>query len=77
MLEKYVKYVSGDADGWQSAFDLALQYVESTESYRAGILRLADMLDQWNDANMGEITLEGLAPHLIAGFREAASTPAE
>lgn len=71
MLEKFVNYVASDAGSWQAAFDLAIQYVEYTDVYRAGVLRLAQMLDNWNEANMGEIALSGASQALIVEMRAA------
>ena len=65
MVEKYVNYVSSDAEAWQKAFDLMLRYEVDQEVYRAGVLRIAQMLDTWNAANMGEITVNESAQALI------------
>lgn len=65
MAEKYVDYVSSDAEGWQQAFDLMLRYEEDTEVYRAGVLRIARMLEEWNAANIGEIAVSESAWALI------------
>lgn len=65
MVEKYVNYVSSDAEAWQQAFDLMLRYEEDQEVYRAGVLRIAQLLDAWNAANIGEITVDDSARALI------------
>ena len=66
MVEKYVSYVSSDAEAWQQAFDLMLRYEEDQEVYRAGVLRVAQLLDAWNAENMGKITVSESAQALIA-----------
>lgn len=66
MLEKYVDYVSSDAGAWQKAFNLMNYYEEDQESFYAGVLRIAQMLDAWNAANMGTITVNEDARALIA-----------
>lgn len=65
MVEKYVNYVSSDAEAWQQAFDLMLRYEEDQEVYRAGVLRVAQLLDAWNAANIGKITISESAQALI------------
>ena len=65
MVEKYVNYISSDAEAWQKAFDLMLRYEEDQEVYRAGVLRIAQLLDAWNAENMGEIAVDESARALI------------
>ena len=65
MVEKYVNYVSSDAGAWQKAFDMMLRYEEDQEVFRAGVLRIAQLLDAWNAANMGEVTINENARALI------------
>lgn len=57
MIEKYVSYVSSDPVGWEQAFAMLEQYEQDTQLYRAGVLRTAQLLEEWNEANMGEISL--------------------
>ncbi len=72
MLEKYVDYTSSDANCWQSAFELAAQYYVPETAYQNGVLRLAKMLDDWNEENMGTIQLTGTAAALVEGVRAEA-----
>ncbi len=65
MVEKYVDYVSSDQAAWQEAFDLLLQYEEDSDIYRGGVRRIAQMLDEWNAGNMGEIVIDENARALI------------
>lgn len=65
MVEKYVDYVSSDAEAWQRAFDLMLRYEEDTDVYRTGVRRVAWMLNEWNAENMGQIVISDSALALI------------
>ena len=61
MLEKYVTFVASDESKWQESFDLLRQFDNGTEQYRDGVLRVIQILDDWNSENMGEITLDDSA----------------
>ncbi len=65
MVEKYVDYVSSDAAAWQRAFDLLLANEKYTDVYRAGVQRVAAMLERWNAENLGTVTLSDEAMALI------------
>lgn len=65
MVEKYVAYVSSDAAAWQEAFDTLLKYKEDSEVYRTGVQKIARMLSDWNEANLGEIEVSDAAKALI------------
>ena len=69
MVEKYVTYVSSDPEGWRQAFELLERYEEDTDVYRAGVLRVTELLERWNQENMGEIVLEEQAYELIERIR--------
>jgi len=56
--ERYVTYVSASADTWQNTFRLLQYYEQDTDAYRAGVAHIADLLDAWNQKNMGHITLD-------------------
>lgn len=64
--ERYVRYVSADADVWQNTFRLLEEYEQDTEKYRAGVRRIAELLEQWNEENMGTIELDEQAQTFIA-----------
>lgn len=70
MVEKYVSYVSSDPEGWRQAFEVLERYEEDTEAYRAGVLRVAGMLDEWNRENIGKIALEEQANGFIERIRQ-------
>lgn len=66
MVEKYVNYVSSNPDTWNDAFGLLEFYDAGDEAYRAGVARIYRLLREWNEANMGEITLSETAEAYIA-----------
>ncbi len=57
MLEKYVTYVSSSPETWDTAIAVAQQYLQPTPEYLAGLDRIEQLLKEWNQANMGTITL--------------------
>ncbi len=57
MAERYVNYVRSDTTAWEKTFALLEEYEQDTEDYRAGVLRIAGILDAWNKENMGRIEL--------------------
>lgn len=63
--ERYVSYVSADAAVWQRTFDLLEEYEQDTDAYRAGVSRIADLLDAWNAENLGRIELDEQAQAFI------------
>ena len=63
--ERYVRYVSADGDVWQNTFALLEEYEQDTAEYRAGVTRIAELLDQWNEENMGRIELDEQAQAFI------------
>ena len=67
--ERYVNYVSADAAVWQRTFDLLEEYEQDTDEYRAGVSRIADLLDAWNAENLGRIELDEQAQAFINRMR--------
>lgn len=65
MAEQYVRYVSSDEAAWQRTFALLEEYERETPEYRAGVARIVDLLDAWNEENMGHISLDGQAQAFI------------
>lgn len=57
MLEKYVTYVSSDPKVWQKAVDVMEANEVDAQPFRDGVARIVDLLRQWNEENMGQITL--------------------
>ena len=58
MVEKYVSYVSSDPDTWETAFRLLSAYAQDTSEFREGTARIFQMLSDWNEQNMGAISLD-------------------
>ena len=69
MAERYVSYVSSDADVWLDTFELLEKYEQDTDAYRAGVSHIADLLDDWNEKNMGHIELDDFSLSFIARMR--------
>lgn len=69
MAEQYVNYVAADFYAWNKVFALLEKYEQDTPEYRAGVVHIADMLDAWNEENMGHITLDGQTEAFIARMR--------
>ena len=67
--ERYVRYVSADEDVWRDTFRLLEEYEQDTAEYRAGVARIAELLDEWNEENMGEIVLDEQSQTFIARMR--------
>lgn len=66
MIEKFVSYVSASPNTWNAAFSTMWNYdTDHSPEYHARVLQVAQMLEAWNQANMGTIVLdEPLQPFL-------------
>ncbi len=69
MVEKYVRYTASDPDTWQRAFNLLRIFENGTESYRAAVVEIADLMDEWNAENIGKVTVDENAMKFIAKMR--------
>lgn len=69
MAERYVNYISSDAAAWQKTFQLLEEHEQDTDAYQAGVTHIAELLDAWNEENMGHITLNDQAEAFIARMR--------
>lgn len=69
MLEKYVTYVASQSESWQSAFNMMEKYCQDTDSFRAGVLRIADLMDTWNAENIGTVSLNEQAQLFLNELR--------
>ncbi len=69
MLEKYVDYVSSDSTAWQNAFNLLRNVDTNDPAFGEGVLRLADKLEAWNAANLGNIQLDAETRAFVEQFR--------
>ena len=70
MAYKYVDFVAVSPDAWQSTFDYLMLYQQNTEEFRAGVLALAQKLEDWNAVNMGTIELDADAQAFIKSMEE-------
>ena len=70
MLRKYVDYVSSDQSAWRNAFAVLRTYDDGSETFQSGAVRLADMLETWNNENLGTITLDDETNAYIAVCRQ-------
>lgn len=57
MVEKYVRYTPSDPNTWAKAFDLMLISADGSETHRQGVERVVNVLQEWNDANLGTVEL--------------------
>jgi len=70
MLRKYVDYVSSDQSAWRNAFTVLRTYDDGSETFQSGAVQLADMLETWNNENLGTITLDDETNAYIAAYRQ-------
>ncbi len=68
MVEKYVNYVSSSSLSWQNAFHLLEQYNDGSDLFKEGVLRIAMLLDTWQQNNIGVITLDEQSQAFLAQF---------
>ena len=75
MTEKYVSFVPSDPAACERAFALLAQYAEASEAYRAGVRRIAGLLEQWNAEHTTTITTTSICTRATASckFEEAAN----
>lgn len=66
MIEKYVNYVASDPETWNDVFGLLEYYDVDSETYRAGVAHIYQLLQDWSAANMGEIVLSETVEAYIA-----------
>lgn len=72
MIRKHLDYVAASPEAWQNAFSLMRAYHMGTDEYMAGVAGVADMMNRWNENNMGTIELlpENIEYLQILGFAE-------
>ena len=66
MLEKYADYVASDAAAWQSIFSLLQSFEQDRVDFRQGVGRIVQMLNDWNEQNMGQIQLDEEAQAFVS-----------
>ena len=59
MLEKYVAYVASDERAWNEAFHMLEQYDDG--SYRIEVIRIFEMMEEWNAEHIGTVSPDGEA----------------
>ena len=57
MLEQYVDYTPSNPETWENSFRTAMEYDDGSDGFRQGVAALTQRLSDWNDANLGTITL--------------------
>lgn len=55
--EQFVSYRPSDANAWNQAFDMLAAYADGSEAYRQGVERIVNVLQAWNEENLGTIEL--------------------
>lgn len=63
MLEKYVEYVASDERAWNDAFHMLEQYDDGT--YGTETVRLSNLMEAWNAANIGTVAPDDAATAYI------------
>jgi len=66
MLEQYVSYVASDERAWNNAFHTLEQHDDGT--FGAETVKLSGMMDAWNEANIGTVTLDDAARTYLARY---------
>lgn len=69
MAEQYVSYVAAEQSAWQETFELLQKYEQDTPEYRTAAAHIADLMDEWNAQNMGNISLSQQTEKFIARMR--------
>jgi hypothetical protein len=58
MALKQAKATVSSSKWWNQLFVLLYEYDDGSEVYRAGVQKLTDLMDQWNEENIGKIVLD-------------------
>lgn len=58
MALKQAKATVSSSQWWNSIFVLLYEYDDGSEAYRSGVQNLVDLMNQWNEENMGRIVLD-------------------
>ena len=66
MLEKYAGYVASDQNAWDQIFNTLIINADTSDEFYAGVLRIVNLMNEWNQNNLGEITLSEYAQQLLA-----------
>jgi hypothetical protein len=57
MMENHVSFVASKTETWKAAFDVLEYYEKDDPFYQERTLRIYQMMQEWDDANIGTITL--------------------
>ena len=57
MLEKYLHYCASDDTAWSHSVTLLKAHYSSSDKYKEGVGRIIAFYKEWNENNIGEITL--------------------
>ncbi len=66
MVDASLDSITSSQEVWQTLFDLIESFETDSEEYRAGVLRIAQRLEDWNDRNIGQVTLSEETQAFIA-----------
>lgn len=66
MLEKYAGYVASDQKAWDQIFNTLIINAEISDEYCAGVRRIVDLMNEWNQNNLGQISLSEHAQQLLS-----------
>lgn len=68
MLNKYTDYVAADPNTWQQSFDVIMQYYQDEPVYLEGVKALYQKMQNWNEENMGTLSLSDTAMGWLGQF---------
>ena len=58
MAEKYANYCSSNSTAWNNLLQMISGYYYASAEFRAGVVHLVDMMEQWDAENIGSIELD-------------------
>ena len=65
MLEKYASYVASDQNAWDQIFNILIVNADGSDEFCTGVLRMVDLMNEWNRNNMGQVALNEYAQRLL------------
>lgn len=70
MVEQYVEYVPAANSTWEEAYRLLSQYDDGSEEFKNEALRLAELMNAWNETHVGHVDVGGEAGEYLAGYQQ-------
>ena len=70
MLVKHISYVPSDSEEWSNVFHLLAAYDDGSDGYRETALKLAGIMENWNENNIGTVALDGEAQEYLTRYME-------